>query len=60
MNGISNASLVILPYTAISSHVNVIFICQTVNLFGCQSTVTEHPNLCNVKAKPIRSPNGLK
>lgn len=34
-----------LPYPAIASHVNMVLIRQSINLFRGHATVTEHPNL---------------
>lgn len=34
-----------LPDATIASHVDMKFICHSINLFRCQTTVAEHANL---------------
>lgn len=34
-----------LPYSTIASQIDMKFICQTINLFGCHSTIAKHANL---------------
>lgn len=34
-----------LPYSTIASQIDMKFSCQTINLFGCHSTIAEHANL---------------
>lgn len=35
----------VLPYSTIASHINMKFVCQTINLFRCHSTIAKHANL---------------